>query len=112
MTLAPRHPTAPLEPKGYVIRRANGQLLRPAAARLIASGGQSAADLERFLLAASAHDIDLTHLWASFEADEQTAREAVLAVVGTGRTAMVFTSAPKSPRAAPELAEVISKAML
>lgn len=39
------------------------------------------------------------------------AREVVLAVTGAGRSAMVFTSAPGSEGAIPELADVITSAM-
>ncbi len=64
----------------------------------------------RFLEAAAAHGIDLTHLWASVEREGGVPRQVCLAVVGAGRSAMVFTSTPRSAPERAELAGVIDRA--
>jgi ribosomal protein S18 acetylase RimI-like enzyme len=94
-----------------------GPALRPAAAdRLVAS---AATGMEkgrgkpgkRFLTAAAAYQIDLTHFWASVSGVERTAvREAALLVPGTGRTAMLFCSPPRDAAGVAELAAVIDRA--
>lgn len=107
MTITPRQPERPPATDHPEPRRAGGDLVRPAVARLIAGSARGEAEIDRFLFAAEAHGIDLMNLWATFSPDGRMAREAALVVPGAGRGAMVFTSAPESGQAIRELSNVI-----
>lgn len=81
-----------------------------ASARLVeraASDSMSAA--KRFLHVAKAHKIDVSNMWASVE-DGGAVRQVCLTTPGAGRTAMCFTSTPRSADDEAELALVIGRA--
>jgi ribosomal protein S18 acetylase RimI-like enzyme len=83
--------------------------LRIAAARRLlgpARGDTNAA--ARLITNAESHGIDLGHLWVSVGADGQSARQVCLAVVGAGRSAMFFTSAPLNRAEEEELTAVVA----
>lgn len=94
-----------------VVRVTTDQRLA-AADRLVGGGEDPSRTGKRFLAAAEAHGIDLTHMWASVEGSGRSlvVRQVALAVPGTGRTAMVFTSAPRTPAQQEELGAVIDRA--
>ena len=81
-----------------------------AAKRLVAAAGGTTEDAKRFLEAASCHGIELTHLWASFDAARVQPRQVCLAVVSSGRTATIFTTEPANAAEERELASVIDGA--
>lgn len=84
--------------------------LRAAALRLVeaaAPGDTGAGD--RFLAAASAHNISLKHMRAAFDPTGGVL-EVCLAVPSTGRTANLYTSRPRAERDLPIVAAVIHDA--
>ncbi|MEM1165798.1 MAG: N-acetyltransferase [Planctomycetota bacterium] len=100
---------------GPILRRATGRLLPRAAQCLVAAtAGADPSGGRRFLEAASAHSIDLRTFWVSVDRkpvdDVPSVRQAVLAVPGAGRTAVLFTSQPSEAGARAELARVIERA--
>jgi len=101
---------APSSP--YTVLRVSSALRPAAADRLVGGGEDTSRTGKRFLAAAEAHGIDLTHMWASVEGSGRslTVRQVALAVPGTGRTAMFFTSAPRTPAEQVELGAVIDRA--
>ncbi len=73
------------------------ELWLSAAERLVTSPGEKAA-AKRLLANAKDHKIDLNLLWGAVGANAQgdlVVRQTCLAVVGAGKTAMLFLSAPK-----------------
>ncbi len=93
------------------MRRVAPEGLEAAARRLVAAHGRDEASAgQRFLDAAHAHGLDLTHFWASYEPDGGAVREVCLASPGAGRTAMVFTSTPPDEARRAELSAVVDAA--
>lgn len=89
------------------IVRAEGRQRFAAAKRLLGRQRGDAQSATRLLEAAESHGIDMNHLWVSVGSDGVTPRQACLAVIGTGKASMLFTSAPESPDQERELAAVI-----
>lgn len=85
-------------------RRVTPAQYEAAAARLVsADAGDIAQAARRFVQAAPAHGIDLALMWATFESEvkpELGIRQVCLAVLGAGRTAVLFLSSPLSSRTA------------
>ncbi|HVU64180.1 MAG TPA: GNAT family N-acetyltransferase [Phycisphaerales bacterium] len=83
-------------------------LLRAAAARLVGENtGDPNATAQRFLDSARDHRIDLSLMWCTLEPVtggvpgipvEPRIGQVCLAVIGTGRTAMIFVSGPRKGR--------------
>lgn len=102
----------------YRVLRVTEPLRAAAAERLVAaSTNNPALGGKRFLAAAAMHGISLEHLWGSVSDfgelgrfDRVRFRQACLAVPGSGRTAMFFTSAPATPEDEIELGDVIAHA--
>ena len=68
-----------------------------AAERLVAPPGEKAA-AKRLVANAKAHNIDLNHLWGvigTTSAGQPMVRQVCLAVIGAGKTAMLFLSSPR-----------------
>jgi len=80
--------------------------LSAAIARLIGAEGLDGSAVERFMGAASAHGINLDHVWASYGRGGGV-HEVAMAVPAAGRAAMLFTSTPQSKARENELADVI-----
>lgn len=72
------------------------ELRLSAAARLMSeqAAGDPLVAGQRFLDAAPALGIDLSLMFCTLDPASRTVRQAVLAVIGTGRTAMLFVSGP------------------
>lgn len=93
-------PDAP--PARPVAVHLSSDLRLSAASRLVseASGNRQTA-ARRFISAAPLHGIDLDLLWGTVDrrsdGTPERVREACLAVVGSGRTAMLFLSGPEHP---------------
>jgi ribosomal protein S18 acetylase RimI-like enzyme len=64
---------------------------------------------ERFLAGATASGIDVSRMWASIDRFDEV-RHVCLAVVGAGRTAMVFVTSPSDGEEREELGAVIRAA--
>jgi ribosomal protein S18 acetylase RimI-like enzyme len=64
---------------------------------------------ERFLAGAAASGIDVSRMWASIDRDEEV-RQVCLGVVGAGRTAMLFVTAPAETEDRDELGAVVRTA--
>lgn len=93
---------------GWRIHRAAGELLEPAARRLVQANAPGDGDAgRRFLAAARAQQIPLTHFFASVDDEHGHVRQSVLIVPGAGRTGMIFTSQPETPVGEAELARLI-----
>ncbi len=101
---------APSSP--YTVVRVSTAMRLAAADRLVGGGEDTSRTGKRFLAAAEAHGINLTHMWASMEGSGRSmvVRQVALAVPGTGRTAMLFTSVPGTPAQQEELGVVIDRA--
>lgn len=97
-------------PEPYQVVQVSVPQREKAACRLVAQSSSDKSAGKRFLAAAAEHSIDLTHFFASVSRAKGIVREVCLAVPGSGRTAMFFTSAPAGPDAERELAEVITRA--
>jgi len=95
----------------YTVVRIGAAQRLAAADRLVGGSEDTTRTGKRFLAAAEAHGIDLTHMWASVEGSGRSVvvRQVALAVPGTGRTAMIFTSAPRTPAEQQELGAVIDR---
>ena len=94
-TVAPNPVPSPAgePPRGVV--RIGSELRLAAAARLVSE--QSLDPMEaarRFLESAKALKIDLSLMWGTIAANGVDVRQVCLAVVGSGRTAMLFVSGP------------------
>lgn len=91
-------------------------LREPAAERLVAKdnplGESTRRHAKAFLAAAAANDINLDAMWVSVDSGDPTGkvREVVLAVPGTGKTSMCFTSQPTSPAAENEVSMLLQRA--
>jgi len=64
---------------------------------------------ERFLAGATASGIDVSRMWASVDRFDEV-RQVCLAVVGAGRTAMVFVTSPADAEERDELGAVVRAA--
>lgn len=74
------------------------ELWLSAAERLVAAPGEKAA-AKRLIANAKDHNIDLNHLWGVIDTaphSKRLVRQVCLAVIGSGKTAMLFLSAPRS----------------
>ncbi len=92
------------------VRRVEGELLEPAATRLVDSVATGDGDAgRRFLMTTKAQGVDLRCFFASVGEDGGV-REAALCVPGAGRTGMFFTSQPGSSAREGELSRVIDAA--
>ncbi|MCA9292189.1 MAG: GNAT family N-acetyltransferase [Phycisphaerales bacterium] len=111
MSTIPKPPGA-TPARSYEIVRFHGELLQPAAARLIASAAKSADTAGAFLETAGAMGIDLGGFWGSVEHRKggTIVREVALAIPGSGGALMVFTSEPRGSASEAELAEVVARA--
>ncbi len=103
-------PMGHAEGAGAPIARALGPRQRPAIERMLGDQAKTPGAVDRFLMAAEAHGIDLRNLWASFDPQSGAARQTCLAVVGAGRSAMIFVSTPSDPPGEIELARVVNAA--
>jgi ribosomal protein S18 acetylase RimI-like enzyme len=93
------------------IEHAAGDRLELAAQRLVSASANGDGDAgRRFISAATAQRIDLTHFYVTLHPDGETVSESVLIVPGAGRTGMVFTSQPAGAAAERELAALIQHA--
>lgn len=87
-----------------------------AAERLVAKdnpiGPATRRHAKAFLAAAASHGVDLSAMWACVDPGDPHAaiREVALAIPGTGRTAMCFTSQPASALGEAELAMLLERA--
>lgn len=97
-------PTQPLDsPSGQTHTAASAVRIGPdlrfsAAERIVGPGaGPRPAAARRFLEAADALGMDVSNMWGSLDAKGTRVKQVCLAVVGTGRTAMLFVSGPSDP---------------
>ena len=82
-------------PEGVRVVRITPELRLAAASRLVADQtGDPFQAGERFLESASKLGIDLTYLYGTVDTPGSSVRQACLAVIGAGRTAMFFVSGP------------------
>lgn len=108
-------PSSPLSlpdlPPNVRLERGTSSLALPIARRLV-SQQQHSGDVnlaaQRLVASASAHGIDFTLTYATLEGpfEAPTARQACLAVLGAGRTAMLYVSEPlrQGDAAGPDIA--------
>lgn len=94
----------------YAVARVEPASRLAAAGRLVPGGRGDPFAARRLLEAAEANGLDMAHLWASSEPGGFKPRQVCLAVVGSGRSAMLFTSTPVSPADTAELSAVIDGA--
>jgi len=81
-------------PRRPVAVRIPSNLLVAACARLVATHSpEPQAAAHRFIGAAEEHGIDLSLMWGVLDSAQTEVRQACLAVLGAGRTAMMFVSA-------------------
>jgi ribosomal protein S18 acetylase RimI-like enzyme len=82
---------------GWPIMVVPADLHLQAAARLVgdASGGDPTLAAQRFLQSAGALGVDLSLMWCTLDAAPRRVRQVSLAVIGSGRTAMLFVSGPE-----------------
>lgn len=64
----------------------------------------------RFLEAARAQGMDLSCFWCTLDRGRERVRHACAVVPGAGRTAMMFSSSPRTPAEAPEVAALLDGA--
>ena len=84
------------EGPGAPIARITPELRLAAAARLLPDqSGDPTVAAERFLESAAALGIDLELLWGTLLPGSSVVRQVCLAVMGSGRTAMIFVSGPE-----------------
>lgn len=65
-----------------------------AAERLVSEGGSRQAAAKRFVAGAPGFGIDLSLMWGTLTPNGRGVRQVCLAVLGAGRTAMLFVSGP------------------
>lgn len=102
MTRSAANPPAPppAHPGRFAVVRVAEDLLHSAAQRLVSQSLRDRATAAKRLIAsAPEHGIDLSCIWATIPAHEAGkrhahVRQALLAVPGSGRTAMIFISEP------------------
>ena len=93
------------------IRRVDESGRDEAIGRLMFAGaGRRSHEAKRFLHYAEDRSVDLTHLWASYDARDRPVA-AVLIVPQIGRTGMTFMSCPRRRGDIDELAEVLGRAV-
>lgn len=91
----------------YRIVRVGGDLRIQAAKRLLGPGRGDSQSAIQMLQAAESHGIDISNLWATVDQNRESIRQVCLLVEGSGRSAMVFTSAPIGREQEAELAELL-----
>ncbi|HVZ93375.1 MAG TPA: GNAT family N-acetyltransferase [Phycisphaerales bacterium] len=106
-------------PSPYRVVRVEEHQRQAGAARLVGGQGRDPEVAgKRFLTSAHMHGIDLTHFWGSVAGGVSAMgsggrvvfRQVCLAVPGSGRTAMFFTSGPRDSAEQDELGAVIASA--
>jgi mycothiol synthase len=87
-------------PPSRPARRIPPELYEAAAGRLVgADAGDSATAARRFVRSAAAHGIDLALMWGTTDESgkkDHKVRQVCLAVLGAGRTAVLFLSGPRA----------------
>jgi len=111
MTATAPHPGEAFPAPAFAVVRVDESRLGMAAQRLVAASASADPGAgERFLAAARQHGIDLRAFWVSLDVPSGRVRQTCLAVPGAGKTAMFFTSRPRSASESKELAAVIEAA--